>query len=154
MVLLSSKEEHLYKIVFESITNIVNNNNNSNLSIETVVTDSEQGLVNVIKQIFPYAKRIACFFHFKQDIIRSIKTYGLWKKEYKNTSKNVISKLSSLPFCYKGDINIIKNTISELSEKYPIYQNFLNNYFMKYKIKDFVDNSLDYNIIIKIYILT
>ena len=65
MVLLSSKKEHLYKIVFESIMNIVNNNNNSNLSIETVVTDSEQGLVNVIKQIFPYAKRIACFFHFK-----------------------------------------------------------------------------------------
>ena len=66
MVLLSSKEEHLYKIVFESIMNIVNNNNNnSNLSIETVATDSEQGLVIVIKQIFPYAKRIACFFHFK-----------------------------------------------------------------------------------------
>ena len=47
------------------------------------------------------------FFHYTQDIVRNLKTYGLYKKEDKEVSDIIIKDLSMLPIIYNGDINII-----------------------------------------------
>ena len=40
-----------------------------------IITDNEQGLVKEIKKLFPTIRRVSCYFHFTQDLIKSIKSY-------------------------------------------------------------------------------
>ena len=106
-------------------------------------------LINAIDKIFPNIKRINCFFHFKQDLIRNIKSYGLYNKANKETSDKIIKILSLLPIVYNGNINIIDNQLNDIKCKYPKYSNFINNYFIPNKLEYFKNNSLNYNSIPK-----
>ena len=142
--LLNSKKELLYNYVLESIINILNPHKKFKLEIETIVTDQEQGLVNAVEANFPNAHRISCLFHYKQDLLRAIKSYGLYKKENKDVSNKIINILGKLPFIYKSDVSIIKKNCDDIIEKYPEYYNYITNYFLPSKMKYFEDNSLNY----------
>ena len=103
--------------------------------------------MNTVKKHFPSTQRVACYFHFKQDIIRNIKSYGLYKDKQKVISNEVIKILSSLPFIYKGNIEIVNKIIDETKKSYKTYSNFIDNYFVTNKMQYFIDNSLIYDII-------
>lgn len=49
------------------------------LNFETVVPDQESALINIVNKYFPNIRRITCFFHYKKDLIRNRRKYGLWK---------------------------------------------------------------------------
>ena len=115
------------------------------MNIETIVTDQEIGLIESIHKYFPNSQRISCLFHYKQDILRNLKLYGLYKKETREKSNIIVKELGKLPFLYKGDINFIYKQCQRLSEEYPTYYNFLHNYFLVNKISFFKDNSLNYH---------
>ena len=144
-ILLNSKKEQLYDLAFHSIIKLLTNNETLNLDLQTIVTDQEKGLINSINKNFPNVKRIACLFHYKQDILRNLKTYGLFKKSQKNISLKILYELGKLPFKYKGNINLVHNICKELIKNYPLYENFINQYFLKNKLQYFEDKSLDYN---------
>ena len=146
-ILMNGKKEIFYNIVFESIINIITDFRKIDIEINSVVSDSEKGLINTITKYFPNAQRISCFFHYTQDIVRNIKSYGLYKKEDKDVSNIIIKELSILPIRYNGDINVIIKTINKLKKEYPKYNNFITNYFMENKLNFFKDNSLNYNAI-------
>ena len=57
--------------------------------IYSIVSDTENALVNSIKKYFPNSQRIAFYFHYTQDIRRNLKLYGLYKKEYKEIKEKV-----------------------------------------------------------------
>ena len=97
-VLMNSKKEILYQYVFESILRLISEDKNKDIKFETIVTDQEQGLINVINKIFPNSQRIACLFHFKQDILRNLKSYGLFKDSIKEDSQNLLKDLVQNPF--------------------------------------------------------
>ena len=80
-ILINGKYEEFYDIVFDSLIKIITQNHKYDLNVETIVTDTELALINVIKKYFPNSKRIGCFFHYKNDILRKIKSYGLYKKK-------------------------------------------------------------------------
>ena len=101
-VLMNSKKEILYQYVFESILRLISDDKNKDIKFETIVTDQEQGLINVINKIFPNSQRIECLFHFKQDILRNLKTYGLYKDRIKEESINLLKDLGKIPFYYNG----------------------------------------------------
>ena len=82
-ILLNSKREILYEIVFQSVINNILQETVSNLKYETIVTDQEVGFINATKKYFPNCQRISCLFHYKQDILRNLKSYGLYKKNIK-----------------------------------------------------------------------
>ena len=63
--------------------NLITQNREYELAVETIVTDSEKALINAVKIYFPNVRRIAGFFHYKQNIIKNIRNYGLYKKEHK-----------------------------------------------------------------------
>ena len=130
----------MYNYFFESIINILKGGKIFKLEKETIVTDQEQGLINAVEKNFPNVHRISCLFHYKQDLFRSIKSFGLYKKEFKNISNKIINILGKLPFIYKGYINIIKENCDEIIQKYPEYHNYITNYFLISKIKYFEDN--------------
>lgn len=80
-IIMNSKKEDLYNLFLESIYRLLSNNNQLNLELKTIVTDQEQALINNIKKFFPKIQRISCSFHYKQDILRNMRIYGLLKKK-------------------------------------------------------------------------
>ena len=98
------------------------------LNLETLVTDQEEALVNTIKKFFPNSKRISCLFHYKQDILRNLKSQGLYKKNSIKVSDIILEALGKIPFIYKGDIKKFDLECGNLIKVYPTYDNFINNY--------------------------
>ena len=143
-MLLTGKNIEIYDLSLESIINILTENRKLELEVWSIITDTEIALIDTVKKYFPNVHRIGCFFHYKQDLIRNIKAYGLYKKEDKETSNYIIEKLSSLPFLYKGKLDFVNSLINKISNDYPKYSNFLNNYFLRNKLQYFKDQSLDY----------
>ena len=144
-ILLNSKKEMLYNIAFKGIIDILTNNNLISLKVEIVVTDQEKALINIVKRYFPKAQRISCLFHYKQDILKNLKSYGLYNKSNKKVSNKFLYELGKLPFKYNGDINFIYKECESLTKNYPLYENFINNYFIKNQIIYFKENSLNYS---------
>ena len=103
-ILLNSKKEYIYDLIFQSLLNIIFKNMKDLIKFETIVTDQEIALINIVKKYFPNSQRIACLFHCKQDILRNLKSYGLYKKDIKEESNNLLNDLGKLPFIYKGDM--------------------------------------------------
>ena len=53
---------------------------------------------------------------------------GLWKKQYIETTRNIIFKLGELPLIYEGDIDIATNIIDEIKSHYPTNYSFLDSF--------------------------
>ena len=117
---MNSKKEILYNYIFESIIKLLTDDKNKEIQFETIVTDQEPGLVNVISKIFPKSQRIACQFHYKQDILRNIKSYGLYKDNFKEESINLLKDLGKIPFIHKGDMNIFDEECKRLEKNIQI----------------------------------
>ena len=145
-ILLNSKNEDLYNMVFEDVINLITWKGKKEINIKTIVTDSEKALMNSIKKYFPTSQRVACYFHYKQDIVRNIRSYGLYKDEMKKQSNEVIKILSSIPY-YKGNIEIDNKILEDTKKLYKYHSNFIENYFKINKMPYFIDNSLNYDII-------
>ena len=143
-VLMNSKKEILYQYVFDSIIRLLSDDNNNHIKFETIVTDQEVGLINVINKIFPNSQRIACLFHYKQDILRNLKSYGLYKASIKPQSNKLLEELGKIPFHYNGDMKIFDAECNRLIKKYPNHNNFIKNYFIANKRNFFEDQSLNY----------
>ena len=116
-ILINGKLKSFYDTVFRSFINIVSDNGKINLNIKSIVTDSENALMKTIEKIFPKAKRIACYFHYVQDIVRNLKSYGLFKNENSNF---ILKSLSNLPFLYNGDLNKISDELNNISKNIPL----------------------------------
>ena len=144
-ILLNGKHERFYEIVLLSVKNIITQNDNFTISAKIMVTDAEKALRNATKKLFPNMMHLTCYFHYIQDLVRNIKSYGLYKKDNKKISDKIIKKLSLLPIYYKGDMNYIYNKLNEIKVDYRNYENFINNYFIKNKIEFFEDQSLNYD---------
>ena len=95
-ILMNNKSEKSYEIVFKSVLNIINKDKEYNLEIKSVVTGEEIELINVVKKVFPNARLISCLFHYKQDIMKNVKQYGLYKREHRKNSDFIITRLSIL----------------------------------------------------------
>ena len=143
-ILLNGKSQILYDEAFGSLINIITNNRKIDLDVVSIISDSETALINIIKKYFPNSQRIACYFHFKQDLLRNLRIYGLYNESNKLTSDIILKKLGKLPFIYKGKIEYVLGYIENIKKEYPIYINFLDEYFIKNKLEYFKDLSLDY----------
>ena len=115
----------LYETVFEGIIRNIFKISACDLNFETIVSDQELALINVIKKVFPKSQRISCLFHYKQDILRNLKSYGLYKKDLKENSDIILKKLGNLPFIYKGDLKIFKKECIEIKNNYQNYLQIL-----------------------------
>ena len=71
--LISNRIEISYDLVFNSIKRILTQNQIYSLDIKTITTDTELALINSIKINFPNSKRIGCWFHLKQDLMKEAK---------------------------------------------------------------------------------
>lgn len=143
-ILANKKNEFLYDIILDSIINIITQNNKRNINVKYIISDNEIALVNSINKKFINIKRISCYYHYKKNIIDNLKKYGLYKKNNKYTSDKIIKKLGMIPFKYKGNIRIFDDICNEIITEYPLYTNFINNYFINIKRIYFLNGAYDY----------
>jgi len=119
-ILLNSKKEYIYDLIFQSLLKIIFKNKMENIKFETIVTDQEIALINIVKKYFPKAKKIAFLFDFKQDILRNLKSYGLYKKDQKDESNSLLNEIGKLPFIYKGDMNSFEKKSNRIKKNIQI----------------------------------
>ena len=132
-ILMNNRIEQSYNMIFDDVINLITFNRLLDLEIETIVTGSERPLMNAVKTFFPKAQRVACYYHFKEDILRNLRVYGLYKEEDKVESKKVLKLLESIPYIYNGNINIFDYIVKEIKIKYSKYSNFIDNTSLKQK---------------------
>lgn len=72
------KNEFLYNKVLESLINILTENGNLSLNVKCIIIDNEISLINSINKNFNKIQRIACYYNYKLDILRNLKSYGLY----------------------------------------------------------------------------
>ena len=144
-ILMSNKTEILYDLVFKSLIRILSQQSVYKIELETITTDTETSLINDVHNNFVDVKHIGCWFHLNQDLIREAKIMGLFNTKNKNidtkSTYQIITELSLLPLNYKGDINILKEKINLILLQYPVYENYITNYFIECKLKYFIDGS-------------
>lgn len=73
----------------------------------------------------------------------------LKKNEYADTKDDILLQLGLLPLEYDGNLKYINDKIEYLIsiEKYEVYSNFLNNYFLAEFTNYFKDGTLNYSLI-------
>ena len=166
----NNKTEYLYTRMLYSIKNILTQNDEYELKLNCVITDTEDALINSINTVFNNIQRIGCYYHYMQDIKRNIKNFKNNKNliqdaneivsintgentevsELKNEiklEKDFIYELSLIPLIYGGEELKFEELINQIIIKYPSFILFINNYFLKYKKKYFLDNSYNYNLL-------
>ena len=81
---MNSKEQQLYEFVFESIIKIINSFGIADINIETVVTDQETALINVVNKYFPKAHVFHVIFIINQILLKISKNMDYGEKIKKN----------------------------------------------------------------------
>ena len=64
-ILMINRKEELYKRIFDSILDILTQNYIYDLQFISITSDTENALINAIKEIFVGVQRIGCLYHFK-----------------------------------------------------------------------------------------
>mgnify|MGYP003290534979 CR=1 FL=1 len=155
-VLTNSKTEKCYTLIFNYLKEFIEENCKiKNIHILSYTTDFEQSMINVLHSLFPYAKHVGCWFHYKECLLRN--ATGLKTKNIIDYTKTIINdKLGILPFIYYKNHNIIQETINKikyetLKEHFEYYNEieiFLT-YFQGEWPQYFINGSLDFHNISK-----
>ena len=63
---MNNKTKSLYDIIFKSIIRFITQNDNLEIKLKSITSDSELGLLNAINNNFHGINRINCFYHYKR----------------------------------------------------------------------------------------
>lgn len=122
-------------MIIKTVIKIMTQDNIYKLNIKSITSDDEYALVKAIKSNFKNVDNFICLYHFKKNLISQLKIEGLMKKNFKKSSIYIVNELSKLCIDYNGSINYINDKINSIKIKYPKYINFIENYFIKNKLK-------------------
>lgn len=140
-IIMNNKTEELYTRIFYSVLNILTQNKIYSLKLEFIITGTEMAMINAIHTVFINIKRIGCYFHLKYDCFLYLKKKHFFNEENKTDSENILNEIGLIPLNYKGDMKIFEDIISDIIARYPTYNDFINNYFIKNK-KNFFQNGI------------
>ena len=108
----------MYVLIFKSISRIITQQEIYKLDFISITTDTELALINAININFPETKRLGCWFHLSQDLIREARIMGLLNSKSNkinvNTTYEIISQLSLLPLEYRGDTEIFREKLNNI----------------------------------------
>ena len=116
-IIMNKKTQDLYERVFKSIKYYITSNNIKALNIKTIALDYEIAMQNEIRNIFPEIKIVGCLFLFKQSLLRHLRNLGLYNKEYKIKSNEVIKSCGSLPFTIHKNPKVMNILLEQLKKE-------------------------------------
>ena len=76
-------ENTQYEIIFNDFKNILTSNNTLSLALQTYAIDFEKALENALKKIFLNNRRIGCFYHYVQSLVRWMKKNDFGTNQFK-----------------------------------------------------------------------
>ena len=76
-----------YEVLFENLKN------KFGFNPKLFTMDFQKSSAKAIKKVFPNIYLIKCFFHFIQSLIKHLKLYNLFKKEFKSEIYELIFNL-------------------------------------------------------------
>ena len=146
--ILNSKAEILYYKVLLSVKNIISSFNNIPIKLKSVTLDFELELNKTFENVFANIKIIGCLYHYKQIILRKLKKYGLYNKNFKHLSNDILNKSGKLPFIIHNKPNAFNEFLDFLSnnENYNIFKKYFER---KWKNRIIPGGILDYYLISK-----
>ena len=136
-ILMTSKNEQLYKAVLLSLKDILPNFNPS-----TAMCDFEKSSRNAFRSVYPSINLIGCWFHFTKAIYDKIKKFALCKLYKHNKAfKKWIYQIMSLPFLPEEEIRPTYSTLSLSLLGLTTAELELVSSFKKYFVKTWLDGS-------------
>ncbi|KAG0426628.1 hypothetical protein DMUE_5957, partial [Dictyocoela muelleri] len=110
-ILLKNKTKEQYIKMFSLIKKILNHTN-----LDNIIVDYEKNIHEALKVTFPNIIIHGCFFHWCQNIIRNLKSNGLYKtykldKKFKQYTRLILSLPFSPPEKVESYFNILHNLI-------------------------------------------
>ena len=103
-MLLPGKTEEMYRKVFETIVDIVGDVSH----VTSFSGDFEQGVINVVEDLFPNVSYNGCYFHYKQSIFRNLQlTKSLPVLQHVSEFEKAVNFIYALPFVPSQDIVMI-----------------------------------------------
>ncbi|CAF0970596.1 unnamed protein product [Rotaria sordida] len=132
--LLLNKKASTYKVIFNELKNAALQKG-SVFSPKVIMTDFEPGAISAVKDEFPAAKHICCYFHMCQAVYRRIQQLGL-QQQYMidDTLRALCRKLMALPLMPHDKIVYGFDEIREAADYLPgkpmiqLLQYFDNNW--------------------------
>ena len=100
--------------------------------MKSYTTDFEIGLINALKNIFPKAVAIGCFYHYTRSLANKLKNMNLFSKKNKSVSRNLLKDLYKLPYIYAFNKSCIENLFSKYPNQYIEFRHYFEKYLKKY----------------------
>lgn len=113
-ILINSKYYLAYKQAFSYFRNIISNNEKNKLNLVSITIDFDEGLIKALREVFPNVRPIGSLFHYTDSLRRNAEVHGLLKANNKEVSSILLKDLSTLPWKY----SINNNIINEIFNKY------------------------------------
>ena len=77
-ILKNKKNSFLYDIIFDSIVNIITQNNSIPEKVKYIISNSEIAFNKSIKNKFNDVKKVGCYYHYKKNLVKNIKEFLLY----------------------------------------------------------------------------
>ena len=133
----------------EAFISVITQNNTFKLEIESITSDDEIAMINAISEVFVGISRYNCYFHYKKNIVDKLRKKGFLKKKNKDERfkevKEIINILGRLPLDYDGNMEYFNSITEDIKKRYPYINDFIDNYFIKYKKIHFENEAYNYN---------
>ena len=132
-ILLSSKNEELYNIVFAELIRIIKNNTNiKSFEGVKIMTDFELSLRKSVKNNFEFCLLNGCYFHYCKSIWKKIKKLNLFKKNFRMNTLLVAFVMKAYPYIKDAKKEEYCNKILKYCENLGGNYVKLQKYFFKY----------------------
>ena len=106
-------------------------------------------MINAISEVFVGISRYNCYFHYKKNIVDKLRKKGFLKKKNKDETfkevKEIINILGRLLLDYDGNMEYFNSITEDIKKRYPYINDFIDNYFIKYKKIHFENEAYNYN---------
>ncbi|KAJ6250565.1 hypothetical protein M0813_15373 [Anaeramoeba flamelloides] len=137
-VLLDSKTQIIYEILFQTIKSLSKNTFNPIL----ISCDFEQAIINAVEKIFTNSIIVGCFFHMKQALLKKAKNLRIKNMEKRD---ELIFKLGKLSTTKPENIlkrfdQIVKKNPQNRSLFIYFYNTFINRIHPRYWCHSFLMN--------------
>lgn len=129
--------------MLQTVKIILTQNNEFDLIVQCIISDSEDARANEINIVFNNINRFGYNYHFVQDIKHNLKIGSLEIENYSNRKKQMIYKLSLLPLLYEGKMSKFDEFINDIKETEPEFQ----NHILLKKKKYFEEQSYNYDLL-------
>ena len=155
-ILINSKEKNSYIMILKVFKRLLTKETSRQIKIFTISTEFEYNLIESVKDVFKEVRHVGCLFHYVKQMRFNMCKIGLYNRDYKEYSDDLLKDLTTIPFIYNDNKEVLKTVYDKyksLKKKDTIFINLLDKfvkYYNKVWGKYLSDGTLNYAYLNKI----